>query len=340
MLPFALIGSLILVLSFLASSSEAALFTVSSLDVERMCRRKMPGARLLKQNKKQISDSIIAIVILNNLANITGSILMGNLAGELFGSMALGIFTGVFTFIVILAGEIVPKTIGERYAKAYARRTAHFVAALRYMFVPVIFVTRAFIKPFAASASARDHISEEEITLLAHMGLSGGAILDTENQLIHKVFQLNDISARDIMTPRTVVFALPARMRLSEAAASLHGASVSRIPLYEDDLDNITGIAHIRDLLSALARGLGGHSLSDFAGEPIFVPDTARADALLAEFQKSRAHLAVVVDEFGGTAGIISLEDILEQLVGEIVDEHDRDVDLRVKARTLRERRS
>ncbi|MDH7514904.1 MAG: hemolysin family protein [Bacteroidota bacterium] len=333
------VGFLILTFSFLASSAEAALFTVSPLQVERLCRDKRKGAQSLRRNKEHISDSIIAIVILNNLSNITGSVLIGNIAGEMFGDVALGVFTGIFTFLIILAGEIVPKTIGERYAEKYALRTAWFVGMLRVAFAPFVALIRGMLIPLGGGTTPHNRVSEDEITLLAHIGRRHGTILDSEDRLIRNVFRLNDIIARDIMTPRTVIFALPAKKSLADAAADLFAASVSRIPLYEEDLDTITGVAHIRDLLSALARGLGDRPLSAYADRPLFVPDTARTDALLSLFQKNRTHLAVVVDEFGGTAGVITLEDILEQLVGEIVDEHDRDVDLRVKARSLQERR-
>jgi CBS domain containing-hemolysin-like protein len=330
--------ALILLCSFLASSTEAALFSVTHVRIERMVERKLSGARRLRRNKDHIQDSIIALVILNNVANIAGSVLAGNIAGELFDSFWLGVFTSVLTLVIILFGEVVPKTLGERFADSYARHTAGFVHVLRVLFKPSIVLTRLILKPFGASTDSQTRTSEEEIALLAHLGHSHGAILESENQLIHKVFELNDILARDIMTPRTVVFALPAGQALEEAAAALQKTAVSRIPLFEEDLDAVTGVAHIRDLLSALARGQGARPLSDFADEPLFVPDTVRADALLRTFQKNRAHLAIVVDEYGGTAGVISLEDILEQLVGEIVDEHDQDVDLRVKARRISER--
>ncbi len=329
---------ILILASFLASSMEAALFSVTPLDVERMCDRRLPGAEQLRLNKERIHESIIAIVILNNIANIAGSILVGAMAAEYFSDTLLGIFSGVLTLLIIVFGEVIPKTIGERNANAYGRHTAVFVRALRWVLAPVIFVLRAMTRSRGVEASA-DRTAEEEITLLARLGHADGIILESENQLIRQVFQLNDILARDIMTPRTVVFALQQDRTLDDTARELYGASVSRIPVFEEDLDTITGVVHIRDLLAALAKGQGTRSLSDFADEPMFIPDNAQADMLLKSFQKNRAHLAVVIDEHGGMAGVLTLEDILEQLVGEIVDEHDRDVDMRVKARTLMERR-
>jgi CBS domain containing-hemolysin-like protein len=328
----------ILILSFLASSTEASLFSVSQLQIEKMIESQVNGARQLKRNKEKIQDSIIAIVFLNNVSNVAGSILVGSLAGELFHDYWLGVFSGLFTLVIIFFGEIAPKVVGERFAAPYARATSGFVRVLRIGFKPFIAFTRLITRPIASDESTTV-VSEDEITLLAHLGHRHGAIQESEQRMINRVFQLNDIPARDIMTPRTVVFALQADRTLQEIAGEIYSTFVSRIPVYEEDLDDITGIVHLRDILSALAKGQGARTLREFLSPVSFIPDTARADVLLRAFQKNREHLAIVVDEYGGVAGVISLEDVLEQLVGEIVDEHDSDVDMRLKARLLRERR-
>ncbi len=339
MILLALICFAILLLSFLSSSIEAALFTVTVVQIEQMVEGRKSGAPLLRNNKEHIQDSIIAVVILNNLANIAGSIIVGAMASEIFADLWVGVFSAALTFMIILLGEVVPKTIGERHAPDYARHTARMVFILRIVFKPVIMLINLFVRPFGVTTEAKTKLDEDEIKVLARLSHRHGNILEIESQLIRRVFQLDDIMARDIMTPRTVVFALRAAMTLEEAADELYRASVSRIPLYAEDLDDIVGIAHIRDLLAALARGRGQKALGDFADEVSFVPDTVSANRLLQSFLKNREHFSVVVDEHGGMAGVITLEDVLEQLVGEIVDEHDRDVDLRVKARTLQELR-
>ena len=339
MLLLAFICFLILLLSFLASSIEAALFSVTPVQIERMIEERKSGAMRLRANKENIQDSIVAVVILNNLANITGSILVGAIASDVFGSLWVGVFSGVLTFGIVLFGEVVPKTIGERHAAEYARHTARFVFLLRLVFKPLIVLINLLLRPFGLTTEANARLDEDEITVLARLSHRHGNILESESQLIRRVFQLDDILAREIMTPRTVVFALKATLPLAEAAEDLYRAPVSRIPLYREDLDDIVGVAHIRDLLAALAKGKGTKTLEDFADPVSFVPDTASANRLLDTFLKNREHISIVVDEYGGMAGVITLEDILEQLVGEIVDEHDRDVDLRVRARTMKELR-
>ena len=339
MLILILISALILLLSFLASSMEAALFSVTPVQIERLLEQHKPGAARLRATKERIQESIVAIVILNNIANIAGSIFVGAIATEVFADLWVGVFSGLLTFAIILFGEVVPKTIGERHAAEYARHTAGFVHALRVIFKPLIVLIDLLIRPMGASTDASNRLDEEEIQVLARLSHRHGLILESESRLVRRVFELDDIRARDIMTPRTVVFALRADRTLEDAAPDLYTASVSRIPLYDEDLDDIVGVAHIRDLLAALAKGKGQKVLRDFADAVSFVPDTVSANRLLDTFMKNREHLSIVVDEYGGMAGVITLEDILEQLVGEIVDEHDRDVDLRVKARMQQELR-
>ncbi len=330
---------IILLLSFLSSSIEAALFSVSLVEIEQMIEKKKPGALRLRTNKENIQESIIAVVIMNNLANISGSIIVGAIAADVFSDVWVGVFSAALTFMIILLGEVVPKTLGERHAAEYARHTASLVYLQRLLFKPVIILINVMIKPFGITTDAKTKLDEDEIKVLARLSHRYGNILDSESQLIRRVFQLDDIMARDIMTPRTVVFALQASLRLEEVVEDLYRAAVSRIPIYDEDLDDIIGIAHIRDLLSALARGRGQKVLREFSDEVSFVPDTVSANRLLETFLKNREHFSVVVDEHGGMAGVITLEDVLEQLVGEIVDEHDRDVDLRVKARMQQELR-
>lgn len=334
-----ILSLLIMLLSFLASSTEASLFSVSHIQIEQQVERGKPGAEILQSNKDNIQESIVAIVILNNMANIAGSIAVGAVAVEVFGDIWVGVFSAILTFIIIVLGEVVPKTIGERYAVEYARHTARMVLFLRIVFKPLILLINLLIKPFGLSTVLKMEPDEEEIKILARLSRRHGNILESESRLIRRVFQLDDILARDIMTPRTVVFALRASLRLEEAAEDLYRASVSRIPIYGEDLDDIVGVAHIRDLLAALARGRGLKTLAEFADDVSFIPDTISTNRLLDTLMKNREHIAIVVDEYGGMAGVITLEDILEQLVGEIVDEHDRDVDLRVRARMLRELR-
>ncbi|MCB2203919.1 hemolysin family protein [bacterium] len=339
MVALLLISVGILALSFLASSMEAALFSVTAIQIEQMVEKGERGALRLRANKENIRDSIVAIVILNNLSNIAGSIIVGALAVDVFGDLWVGVFSAILTFVIILLGEVVPKTIGERNAASYARHTAVIVTVLRILFYPFVLIINLMTRPVGGSEDASRQLSEDEITVLARLSHRDGNILDMENKLIRHVFQLDDIMARDIMTPRTVVFALRADETLDEVRHELFKASVSRIPIFGEDMDDILGLAHIRDLLAALAKGKGQRRMSEFAVEVHYVPDTARLNVILSDFLKNREHLAIVVDEHGGMAGVITLEDILEQLVGEIVDEHDRDVDLRVRARMLQERR-
>ena len=151
--------------------------------------------------------------------------------------------------------------------------------------------------------------------------------------MIQKVFRLNDLTAKDIMTPRSVIDALEWDKTLAELEEKIYSVSHSRLPIYKENLDNIQGICHQRELLIALAKDQKSRKVNDFKQETLFVPENIRVDKLLLVFQRRKSHLAVVTDEFGTTIGVVTLEDVLEQLVGEIVDETDRDVDMRTIAK-------
>ena len=188
MIILAVLCILILLLSFIASSMEAALFTVRPVEIEQMIERKLPGARRLKNNKEEIHDSIIAIVILNNLSNITGSVVVGTMAVRLFDQLWVGIFSALLTFAIILLGEVVPKTLGEKNAASYARKTAGIVFSLRVMLKPVIVLIKALARPMQGHGNEQKPVAEDEITILAGMGHREGSILPAENKLIQNIF--------------------------------------------------------------------------------------------------------------------------------------------------------
>ncbi len=165
-----------------------------------------------------------------------------------------------------------------------------------------------------------------------------GSIEKDEEEFINKVFSLNDLTAKDIMTPRTVIDGLNGEKTLGELENRVYSATHSRLPVYHENIDKIIGVCHQRELLIALGRDEKNRKISEFRHEVIFVPENMKADELLPLFQKQKCHLAVVIDEFGGTSGVVTLEDVLEQLVGEIVDEKDIEIDTRVKAKNLREK--
>ncbi len=318
----AFIGLLIL-LSGAVTMVEAALFTVSISRIHMAVARKRKGSRRLLAIKQNLQRPIGALVILNNSFNVGGSLLLGQHAEDVFGSAWMGAFTACFTFAMIVAAEILPKTIGERFSEPIALGSAPALSLLTRAIVPLMWLLEMITRPFARPGHAHI-VSEEEIRTLATMGNTSGSISRHESELIRKVFKLNDVTAKDIMTHRLLLSHLPGEKKLAELKWEEIEKLHSRILVAaEGDLDKINGVVYQHDLILALAQGRADGTVGDFRHPVQFVYEATPGHRLLREFQRTHQHLFVVVDEYGGTSGVVSLEDVLEELVGEIEDEMD-----------------
>jgi len=228
-----------------------------------------------------------------------------------------------------------PKNIGDLYALPIALFFAKPIFWTTRIFSPLIWLIEVLNKPFGGNIKT---ISEEEIKIMSHLSHMEGSIEADEKEMIQKIFKLNDLSAKDVMTPRTVVEALDGEETLVNLEKRIQSLSHSRLPVYQKDLDHVIGICHQRDLLIALSLNQKEKKIKEFVKTnlSLFVSEDIKIDQLIPLFQKQKTHLAIVTDEFNGTAGIVTLEDVLEQIVGEIVDETDREVDLRQKAKEMK----
>jgi CBS domain containing-hemolysin-like protein len=318
-----LLAAALILCSALSSMAEAALFSVPLAKVHVAVEEKRHGSRRLLAIKKNLQRPVAALVILNNTFNIAGSIGIGWLAEHTYGSAAVGIVSAVLTFLIIVFAEILPKTLGERNALGVALTTAPLVTALTRILAPLIWLIGRVIRPFASSAPVIA-ASEDEIRILASLGNEAGHISRHENELIRRAFLLNDVTAKDIMTHRTKLTYLPADTPISRLHPADVEVSHSRILVADgDDLDRINGVIYLRDILLALAQDKTQLTVGELKKPVVFVHESFPAHRLLVQFQRSRQHLFVVVDEYGGTSGVVSLEDVLEELVGEIHDETD-----------------
>ncbi len=319
---FILIGTIVL-LSGLVSLVEAALFSVPISRVHIAVEQRRKGARLLLRIKQNLQRPIGALVILNNAVNIGGSLFVGEEANAVFGDRWKGLYVALYTFLFIIAAEIVPKTLGERFAEPVALKSAPLLWVLTRLLLPVIWLVERITLPF--SKGDDPHIvSEDEIRAMASLGNTEGSISRHENELIRKVFKLNDVTAKDIMTHRLKLSFLSGDSLLSEVKLEEIERLHSRILIAADgDLDKINGVVYQRDLLLALAQGRTNLTVGELKHPVHFVYEATPGHRLLREFQRTHQHLFVVVDEYGGTCGIVSLEDVLEELVGEIEDEMD-----------------
>lgn len=335
----ALIIAVIIVISgsAICSGSETALLSVSAIKVRQLAQTKKPQALALLGIRNKINRPIATIVILNNIFNIVGSIVIGSLATKVLGDASLGLFSGILTFLVIVFGEIFPKTLSERFAVPISLAIAIPVRLITVCFTPLVLLIEFVTSPVTKGRTIQT-TDEAEIKFLTKIGFQEGVIEDDEAEMIQRVFQLNDLNAADLMSPRVVITSLKGDLTLEECKTEIFASQHSRILVIDDNIDNVLGLVLRDNLLMALIDGKEGKKINDLRRDVTFVPDTIRADKLLKVFQENREHLAVVLDEYGGVAGVVTLEDVLEVLTGEIMDETDRNIDLQEIARKKRKK--
>ncbi|MEM0980505.1 MAG: hemolysin family protein, partial [Cyanobacteria bacterium P01_H01_bin.58] len=337
MLKLAIAVFIMLLGSAICSGTETALLSVPILKARQLAQSRKPRAIALLAIRQKVNRPIATIVILNNLFNIVGSIVIGSIAAGVFGDAVLGVFSGCLTFLVIVFAEILPKTLAEQYAQPIALTVAIPVQGLTWAMSPFIWLLEHITAPFIRG-NFRPTTDETEIKLLASIGYQEGIIEADEVEMIRRVFRLNDITAANIMTPRVELTYLPGDVTIAELRQAILQSQHSRILVIDEDIDHIQGIVLKYELLAALIQGDAAQSIHQLARPVKFISETERADLLLQQFQSSREHIAVVVDEYGGVSGVVTLEDVLEELTGEIVDETDRNVDLQALARLRRKR--
>ncbi len=311
------------------SGVEAALFSVPQSRVILAQKKGERGGESLAKIKQNLPRAIMVIVIGNNIVNIVGSIYVGVVAARTFGDELIGLVSAVLTFLIIIFGEILPKTIGENYAETISLKVAPVLHTLIRILHPIVWILERLTNPFTKKGNI---VSEEEIHVLSEIGHQEGSIEKDERDIIQKVFTLNDLTARDIMTPRTVISAFPKSERLGDIREKIYSLNNSRIPVYDESIDDIVGVSYRKQLLIALARDEDDKKVEEFTQDVLFVSEDMRVDDLLQLFLTKREQIAIVKDEFGGTSGLVTLEDVLEQLVGEIVDEDDEVMDTRALA--------
>jgi CBS domain containing-hemolysin-like protein len=315
---------ILLLLSGFFSGSEIALFTISQARARSLAEDGRRGSSALVRLKANPERLLITILIGNNVANIGAAAVATYAATQLFGSAGVGLATGIMTLLVLFFGEVTPKSFAVWNATRLALAAAPVLQVLQSVLYPVVRPIEALTKWVLPRGRGGSHgVSEMEIRRMSQMAYLAGMIDERERRLVDQAFMLDTTKARDAMTPRVEIFAWPQSSTLAEIAGRLRSVPYSRIPIYEDSVDRITGIVHLRDLYQALSSGQQHLTLRELAREPFVVPESMPLSTLLEEFQSRHLHIGIVVDEYGGTDGLITLEDILEELVGEIHDEVD-----------------
>ena len=328
----------VLVVSCICSLLEAALYSLSASQIEMLAAQGRTSGKILKRLHEDIQPPISAILTLNTLANTGGAAIAGAAFVGVFGTDKEVYFTAAISLGVLIFSEIIPKTAGVVYARSLARVIARPIQWLVWIFAPFIWLNQFITRLITQGAPDVPEVAPEEIEITAQMSRRSGAISPEQERVIQNILKLDELRARDVMTPRTVVHCLDRDLTLPEPR-QLWGSWVhSRVPLYEGERENIVGLVLRRDAFNALADGRDQARLSEVERPIHSVPESARASQLLEEYIQRREHLFSVVDEYGGFAGIVTLEDVIEEIVGrEIVGEFDPAIDMQEQARQERQ---
>lgn len=333
MIELILAVSLAISISAVCSLFEAVLYSVPLRQLEAMVQAGKPGGKILKALRRNVERPISAILSLNTIANTAGAAFAGAAATAVFGHRWLGYFSALFTLAILIFSEIIPKTAGVVYGKSLVSVVAYPIKGLVWIMAPATWLTR-LVTRLISRDKREEAITAEEIQVMARLSLRTGGIFYYQEQTIERILTLQEKMVKDVMTPRTVVFSLSKHLTVKEAISVARGWEHSRIPVYAQGIEDVVGVVHTKDILIALAKGMEAKNLTELMQPMHFVAETARLNEVLAEFLELRQHLFAVIDEYGGLSGIISLEDILEEILGrEIVDESDKVADKQELAR-------
>lgn len=328
-----------LVASFLCSAAEAVLLTSRVSYIERMIAEKHKFGPIMKKFKEKIDEPLIAILTLNTVAHTAGAAGAGSEATKIFGSASVGIVSAILTLLILIGTEIIPKTLGAKYWKALIPPVAAFIKAIQILLFPL---TRPLLA-FTGKLSGKDNqptITRSEIAILASIGQGEGELTESERKIMHNLLTLRNVQAKEIMTPRTVVFAIQRDTTTGEVIQNQRIVPYSRIPIYEEDLDDISGFVLRSDIFRAAAEDKLDVPLHSFVRPLHAVPISISCTEALQEFTARQEHMFLVLDEHGGTSGLLTLEDVIESLIGtEITDESDIVADLRDLAQRRYKRR-
>ena len=315
--------------SFLCSLLESIILSITHSHVAVLAKTGSQAGRLLENMKENINKPLAAILTVNTVANVVGAAGVGAQTMKLFGSEWVAILTGLLTLCILIFSEIIPKTLGTVYWRPLAGPAVYMIKGLIYMTYPFVFLSNYFSKIFT-STNHQQKVSRQEVVAMAEMGEDEGSIREKESDIIENLFNLNDVVAEDVMTPRSVVFSLQKDSTVGDVVEEHTPIAFSRIPIFDKDMDDILGFVHRYDLVNKQAEDKFDTKMNEIL-EPIHtIKQEDSIASILDEFVRRRQQIFMVIDEFGTTTGLITLEDAIETLLGvEIVDEHDSVVDMR-----------
>jgi len=338
-----LISEIVILLAFLTlsaffSSSETALFSLNKLQLKKM-QQKEGENQQVKSIIKLLDDpqrTLIAILTGNMFVNVAASSLATYLAIKLFGDIGTSIATGAMIFLILVFGEIVPKSLAVANAEKISRKVAKLIDIIASIILPLIKFFKIIINLLfyfigKKTVKRKKEITEDDLISLIDVGKDEGVIEEEEKEMIRNIFEFGNTTVKEVMVPRVDIACIPSNTKLGSVLYLIKKVGHSRIPVYEGTIDNIIGILYAKDLLAVYEQWYKvkeKFDLKKILRKAYFVPQNKKIDDLLDIFQRDRIQIAIVIDEYGGTAGLITLEDLVEEIVGEIIDEYDKETKL------------
>ena len=324
---------LALSISFLCSIAESTLLSVSLSFVKIKEAQGRKSARLLKKLKENIDRPMSSILSFNTIANIVGAAGVGAQATAIWGEAYFGVVSATLTIIMLLVAEIIPKSIGARYWRSLALSVALMVNVMIYIMYPVVWVSKGITK-YISGKKPQVKVSREEITALTDIGFEEGVFAESESKTIKNLIRSRSVKANEIMTPRTVVVSIQENTRLSRVFDNPEVRKYSRFPVYGKNHDNITGYVLKNDIIDYLSKGNGNMLIRDIRRQIVICYESVTIPKLFDILLQKKEQIAVLIDEYGGMSGIVTLEDIIETIFGfEIIDERDTQADMQQLAR-------
>ncbi|MCC6416583.1 MAG: HlyC/CorC family transporter [Opitutaceae bacterium] len=327
-------------ISFFCSLLEAMVLSTSVADIQNLKKRSPRRGEMLETLKVSLDQTISAILTLNTVANTLGSVIIGGLATKLFGDAVLGMVSALLTLAILIFSEVLPKNLGVVHRRALQPHAVYPLWWIRRVLAPVTYLCGAIVRwivPPRDEAPADD----EEIILLAERGAQQGTLTKNESSIIANALSLDDVRVSEIMTPRIVVTALRRNATVAEVFREFPNLPFGRMPVYGETLDEIVGLVRRRDLQNAKAHDRDTETVEKLMREIHFIPDTVTAGNALQVFLRHHQQMLVVVDEFGTTAGVLTMEDVIEHILGrEIFEKDDPAVDMRELARAKQKKQA
>ncbi|NME83904.1 hemolysin family protein [Clostridium sp. SM-530-WT-3G] len=320
---------ILIAMSSFFSMSETALMSISKIRLRHMVEEGVPNAKLVEKLLEDPNKLLGAILIGNNIVNIGASSLATIVATNIFGSGGVGIATGIMTILVLIFGEITPKSIAQQKSETVALKVAKIIRIIVFVFRPFIGIftgiSSLFIKILGGNPNATESfITEEELKTMVDVSEEEGVLENVEKEMIFNVFDFADQQVKDIMVQRVDIVSIDEEANYDELMEVIKSEQFSRIPVYNQTIDNIIGILNVKDL-AMVENPRENFDIKKYIREPYYTFEFKKIVELFKEMKKTRNHIAVVLDEYGGTVGIVTIEDLIEEIVGDIEDEYDED---------------